>query len=498
MSDIAITIDRVSRMFKRYRAPRYRIMEALGLPLPRNAYDEFWALRDISLAVRRGERIGLIGRNGAGKSTLLNIICGRLRPTSGSVVARGDIQALMELGTGFHPEFTGRENIIASLSYQGLTGRAARQRVDEIIDFSELEDFIDQPVKVYSAGMYARLAFSTATAMEPNILIIDEVLGAGDAYFAGKCTDRMRRLTEESGATVLFVSHDISSVQLLCQRAIWLERGQVHMTGNTLEVSKAYYASVLKQEEARLRGQTSAALSRLRKKREESAEAPLAPESAPSPSVEITAPPAPEPRKIQSEAAAKVQEAPAEAVSPTGAFLQEKWDTDEANFVTITPFGSEKREPQFLFRLGEPIHFSVVFDLRVELPLIWLVIVVYDMRGNRILLVAEEIRHSLTPGRFEVALSLPEPNLRQDEYVATFELYPEFNINWNGEGRLPYLCHWDRCVFFRIDERHQGAIHLGVVAIASKATVRRLQPSEQSYRSSQTDGHGQHAEIASP
>ena len=163
-STIAIAVTDVSRMFKRYRHPRYRVMEALGLPLPKGAYDEFWALRGISLELERGDSLGLIGQNGAGKSTLLNIVCGRLQPSSGSITVRGNVQALMELGTGFHPEFSGRENILSSLAYQGVIGREARRRVDEIIDFSELADFIDQPVKTYSTGMYARLAFSTATA----------------------------------------------------------------------------------------------------------------------------------------------------------------------------------------------------------------------------------------------------------------------------------------------------------------------------------------------
>ena len=264
MSDIAISIDRVARMFKRYRNPRYRVMEALGLRLPKNAYDEFWALRDISFTVRRGERVALIGRNGAGKSTLLNIVCGRLRPSSGSATVQGRIQALMELGTGFHPDFTGRENVLSSLAYQGISGARALALVDEVIDFSELDDFIDQPIKTYSAGMYARLAFSTATVFDPDVLIIDEVLGAGDAYFAAKCTERMRRLTLETGATVLFVSHDLASVERLCHRAIWIERGQIHMSGSTREVSKSYHASILEQEEARLRARTSMAVSRMR------------------------------------------------------------------------------------------------------------------------------------------------------------------------------------------------------------------------------------------
>ncbi|HUN80776.1 MAG TPA: ABC transporter ATP-binding protein, partial [Phycisphaerae bacterium] len=257
----AIRLQAVGKMYRLYRRPSDQVLDALGigglLPWRGNTYREFWALRDLELDVRRGERLGIIGRNGAGKSTLLKIITGNVAATEGSVSVSGRVQALLELGTGFHPEFTGRQNIRASLSYQGMTAGRIRAKEEEIIDFSELEDFIEQPVKTYSAGMYARLAFSTATAIEPEVLIIDEVLGAGDAYFAGKCVERMKRLTEESGATVLFVSHDLGSVQQLCERVIWVDRGRITMDGAPLDVTKAYYASILAQEEIRLRARNA-------------------------------------------------------------------------------------------------------------------------------------------------------------------------------------------------------------------------------------------------
>ena len=170
----------------------------------------------------------------------------------------GRIQALMELGTGFHPEFTGRQNIHAALAYQGLPSHEIRDKEAAIVDFAELEGFIDQPLKTYSAGMYTRLAFSTATAVEPDILIIDEVLGAGDAYFAGKCFERMRQITIDSGATVLFVSHDLASVQKLCDRVVWLERGCVRLDGEPLDVSKAYYKTVQQEEAQRLLARSEA------------------------------------------------------------------------------------------------------------------------------------------------------------------------------------------------------------------------------------------------
>lgn len=250
----AIEIESLGKMYKLYKNPKDKILDAFGLNFwKKDYYKEFWAIRNLDLVIKKGERIGLIGNNGAGKSTLLKTIIGNITPTEGRVCIKGQIQALMELGTGFHPEFTGRENIRASLAYQGLSQKEIAMREEEIIEFSELEDFIDQPIRTYSAGMNARLAFSTATSIKPDILIIDEVLGAGDAYFAGKCVDRMKKLTDESGATVLFVSHDLSSILQLCDKVIWIDRGQIRMQGNPLEVVKEYTALVRKREEIRLK-----------------------------------------------------------------------------------------------------------------------------------------------------------------------------------------------------------------------------------------------------
>jgi len=254
---IAIRTCGLGKMYKMYASRRDHIMDVLGLSSlcfwKKQKYREFWALRGIDLVVRKGERVGIIGHNGAGKSTLLKTLIGAHEPTEGSMYINGRIQALMQLGTGFHPDFTGRENIRASLGYNNLSAREIAECEEEIIDFTELEDFIDQPVKNYSAGMYARLAFATATSIKPEILIIDEVLGAGDAYFAGKCVERMKALSVESGATVLFVSHDLASVQNMCNRCIWIDRGIMKADGPSLEVIKKYSAQVRQREELRLK-----------------------------------------------------------------------------------------------------------------------------------------------------------------------------------------------------------------------------------------------------
>jgi lipopolysaccharide transport system ATP-binding protein len=256
MTTPAITINGLGKRYKLYRSPADKFCDVFGLNRllfwRKVEHRSFWALRGLDLTIQQGERIGLIGRNGAGKSTLLKIISGSVGPTEGTLQVHGQVQALMELGTGFHPEFTGRENIRASLAYQGISVAAMPLAEAEIIDFSELDDFIDQPVKTYSAGMYARLAFATATYLKPEILIIDEILGAGDAYFAGKCIERMRRITEDSSSTVLFVSHDLSSVQRLCTRVLWIDRGRVRMQGDPLEVIKAYGDQVRREENLRL------------------------------------------------------------------------------------------------------------------------------------------------------------------------------------------------------------------------------------------------------
>ncbi|MBX8539428.1 ABC transporter ATP-binding protein [Pseudomonas cichorii] len=252
MSEPIIELASIAKMYRIFRSPRHRMIEALGFPVGRSSYDEFWAVRNMSLTIRPGERVGLVGRNGAGKSTLLKLIAGLIQPTSGTVNVHGKVQALMELGTGFHPEFTGRTNVMSSFAYQGVTGARAKKLLEDVLEFAELEEFIDKPVKTYSSGMYSRLAFAAATAIRPEILIIDEILGAGDSYFAGKSAKRMRTLTAE-GSTVLFVSHDMSAVQMICDRAIWIERGRIVADGDPIEIGRSYAASIRKQEELRLR-----------------------------------------------------------------------------------------------------------------------------------------------------------------------------------------------------------------------------------------------------
>ncbi|MGE0625209.1 MAG: ABC transporter ATP-binding protein [Pseudomonadales bacterium] len=249
---MVVDIAGLEKQFRRFSGAGWRALDALGIPVPPSTFDEFRALKNVDLQISKGERVALIGRNGAGKSTLLRIIAGQMKADKGTVVVRGAVQALMELGTGFHPDFTGEENIRSALSYQGVSSRRARALVADIVEFTELDDFISRPVREYSAGMYSRLAFAVATTIDPEILIVDEILGAGDAYFLGKCVQRMKDLTH-GGTTVLFVSHDMSSIQPLCDRGVWLDRGSVLADGDLLDVIKAYSARVRHDEEIRIR-----------------------------------------------------------------------------------------------------------------------------------------------------------------------------------------------------------------------------------------------------
>jgi len=202
--------------------------------------EEFWALKDINFTVEKGEAIGIIGANGAGKSTLLKILSKITPPTTGQIEYKGKMSSLLEVGTGFHPELTGRENIFLNGAILGMSKKEIAEKFDDIVEFSGIGKFLDTPVKRYSSGMYVRLAFAVAAHMEPDILVVDEVLAVGDAEFQKKCLGKMDEVTKEAGRTILFVSHNMSAIQNLCKRCILLEGGKIKMIGETKEVIKKY------------------------------------------------------------------------------------------------------------------------------------------------------------------------------------------------------------------------------------------------------------------
>ncbi|MEO6305796.1 MAG: ABC transporter ATP-binding protein, partial [Bacteroidia bacterium] len=219
------------------------IKKVLKGDLKRPSNEEFWALQDISFDIQQGDRIGIIGRNGAGKSTLLKILSRIVSPTTGRVEINGRVASLLEVGTGFHGDLTGRENIFLNGSILGMTRKEIAAKFDEIVAFSEVEKFLDTPVKRYSSGMYVRLAFAVAAHLEPEIMIVDEVLAVGDSVFQKKCIDRMTEIAR-NGKTIIFVSHSFSSVSALCDKAILLEKGKLTSTGSIEEVFNNYYKTV--------------------------------------------------------------------------------------------------------------------------------------------------------------------------------------------------------------------------------------------------------------
>jgi lipopolysaccharide transport system ATP-binding protein len=229
---------------KPYRMLRDDLMDfGKGLlkgQLGRSSTEEFWALKDINFDIYPGEIVGIIGRNGAGKSTLLKTLSRVIQPTTGEAILHGRVASLLEVGTGFHPELTGRENIFINGSILGMSRSEIKCKFDEIVNFAEIEKFLDTPVKRYSSGMYVRLAFSVAAHLEPEILIVDEVLAVGDAAFQKKCLGKMEDVAKQKGRTVLFVSHNMAAVKSLCHKSIWLDNGNIKETGEAGEIIAKY------------------------------------------------------------------------------------------------------------------------------------------------------------------------------------------------------------------------------------------------------------------
>src|SRR5258707_9483032 len=245
---VALRVEKVSKQYRIYERPGDRLKESLSRGLLRR-HKEFWALRDVEFEIEAGTTVGIIGQNGCGKSTLLQIIAGTLAPTHGDVWHEGRIAALLELGAGFDPEFTGVENVYMNASLMGFSRRETEAIFPRIGRFAEIGQFIGQPVKTYSSGMYVRLAFAIAASVEPDILIIDEALAVGDAIFQHRCLQRIKDL-HERGTTVLFVSHDAAAVRALCSRAILLNQGRMIADGAPVDVLNHYQEIVMERERA--------------------------------------------------------------------------------------------------------------------------------------------------------------------------------------------------------------------------------------------------------
>jgi len=271
-SEIAIKVENLSKCYQIYDTPRDRLKQfvlprlrrPVGLP-PKQYYRGFWALKDVSFEIKKGETVGIVGRNGSGKSTLLQMICGTLSPTTGNITTNGRIAALLELGSGFNPEFTGRENVYMNASVLGLSKDEIDARFDEIVAFADIGEFIEQPVKTYSSGMMVRLAFAVQAQVEPNILIVDEALAVGDAKFQARCFERLKQL-KEAGTSILLATHSTEQIVTHCSRAVLLDHGNVIEMGDPNRVVNCYldllFGKARKQPDPQKGSDTSTSLSR--------------------------------------------------------------------------------------------------------------------------------------------------------------------------------------------------------------------------------------------
>lgn len=246
----AISLKNISKVYKIYNKPQDRLKQFLYRN-KKQLYNEFWALNDVSFNLSKGTTLGIIGKNGSGKSTLLQIIAGTVKPSSGDLNIRGRIAALLELGSGFNPEFTGRENIFLNGSIMGLSEKEILDRMELIEDFAEIGHFIDQPVKLYSSGMFVRLAFACAVNVDPDILIVDEALAVGDMQFQLKCIDKMKDFKEQ-GKTIIFVSHDTYSIKNFCDEVIWMKDGAIIRRGDVQKVTNEYEDFMKRKDENKI------------------------------------------------------------------------------------------------------------------------------------------------------------------------------------------------------------------------------------------------------
>lgn len=414
-NDVAIRVDKISKVYKIYANPRDVLIESLTR---RIRHSEHWALRDVSFEIKRGSVTGIIGPNGAGKSTLLKIIAGTLQPSSGKLAVNGKISAILELGMGFHPDYSGRENIILGGMCIGMSREEITAKVPEIIAFSELEGVIDQPFKTYSSGMQARLTFATAISVEPEILIIDEALAAGDTYFVAKCFKRVREICN-SGATVLFVSHGTGHVAQLCTHAIWIEDGRVRDIGLPREVTRRYDYDVH---------------SRLSKKLGTIAEIELA-----SPMVAVVGAKGSQPEHdtalLQVHSAPNFSENGAAGMKRTVPVFRKG-----PVIISKVVFGTDAQSESSIFRTWDDIHIDVHYQCEDPLPLDGLGLAIGIERERDLLLVAqfstaspsgidpiavEQQLWQLRPGRTGIiSAHLPSNQLMEGDYLFSIGLLP--------------------------------------------------------------------------
>jgi lipopolysaccharide transport system ATP-binding protein len=440
-SEVVIDAKGAGKAYAIFRRPEDRLKQML-VRGRRRYYDEFWALKDVDLEVRRGEAVALIGRNGSGKSTLLQLICGTLTPTTGRIDVNGRVGALLELGAGFNPAFTGRENVYLSASIHGLSRQETDDRFGAIADFAGIGDFIDQPVKLYSSGMYARLAFAVMAHVDPDILIVDEILAVGDAAFGQKCMRFIRRFLERG--TLLFVSHDVATVLSLCSKAVWLDTGTVRQIGPAKEVCQAYTAALEGEKES----ERAFAIGGTRKVAVEAAAPPLpdsAPEHPPEPRPSLEAD---LPRDVREDTLRKL------GALPQVEFFQfdpdAPWFGRQGATITRVHLSDPGGQAVSSFSGGEEVVLHVEAEAHQDLPRPILGFIVRDRLGqvifsdNTHLSYADRPVGAASGQRLRASFHFRFPYLASGDYAVSVSI---------AEGtQLDHVQHhWvDEAVFFRV------------------------------------------------
>jgi len=359
----AIELTQVTKIYRRYSGRQFATLKSALLQRSilrdLSPADTFPALQDVSFSVAPGQTYGVIGRNGSGKSTALKLVAGITKPTSGRVSVRGRISALIELGAGFHPEISGRENVFINGIMLGLSKREVAERFDEIVEFAELENFIDAPVKTYSSGMYMRLGFAVAIHVDPDVLLVDEVLAVGDEAFTHKCFDKFGEFRRR-GKTILLVTHSLSVVERFCDEALWLDGGRARTHGDPKRVVDAYLSEVEKSEEALLAATTSRAVEAASKRADGAATE--APGAAPGAGGEVS----------EGGRAAASAATGAVVAGPAGGELQNmfqavegRWGSREIEITHVTLLDKEQ-QPSFVFHSGDPM--AVRLDIVAHAP----------------------------------------------------------------------------------------------------------------------------------
>jgi lipopolysaccharide transport system ATP-binding protein len=452
----AVSVRSAGKMYRIYDAPQDRLKHMLFGRMGRHYGQEFWALRGVSFDVSPGERLGIIGRNGSGKSTLLQIIAGTLAPTEGEVLLRGRVAALLELGSGFNPEFTGRENVFINGSILGLSRQQVEATFDEIVAFADIGEFIDQPVKVYSSGMFVRLAFAVTTSLRPDVLLVDEALAVGDIFFRQKCYARMNELRLQ-GCAVILVSHSMTDIEQFCDRALLLDRGRAMFLGTGPQAVKHYYLVEQMERAATL--------------------APARASDARPASAGQQAGPWPPPGAFQS-----ISGVPQ---------ISNGWAR-----CTAVALCDGDHDPRAAFEQGETAHFFYEFELLHDIDVPIAGIVLQNERGmlahgkgtleygtavptgvgrGARLRVAQAIRLDLGVGEytFEVGLAaLSEEHYQQAASLSHAEL----------SSRIVRLCHVPGAGRFTVGFRQAGRpvqlLHHGVADLPGDSTVSVISPDE--------------------